>query len=68
MQHKNLLVENVKCGGCAAAITNGLQQLDGIDRVEVKIEGGVVDIEGEAIDDEQVAATLAELGYPVKSG
>ena len=68
MQHKNLMVENVKCGGCVAAITSGLQQLDGIDHVDVRIEGGIVDIRGEAIDDELVASTLARLGYPVKSG
>ena len=67
MQHKTLQVENVKCGGCVAAISNGLQQLDGIDQVDVSIDGGIVDIHGEAINEEQVTATLAELGYPVKS-
>lgn len=67
MQHKTLKVENVKCGGCVAAITNGLQQLDGIDQVEVRIEGGIVDIRGDALDDAQIAARLAELGYPVTS-
>lgn len=67
MQHKSLVVENVKCGGCVAAISNGLQQLEGIEHVEVRIDGGIVDIEGSAIDDGQVFAKLAELGYPARS-
>lgn len=57
-------VQNVKCGGCASAITNGLSTMDGLDSVEVDIESGKVTITGPAPIREQLSAKLAELGYP----
>jgi len=59
-----LTVQNVKCGGCASAITNGLSSLDGIDSVEVDIESGRVTVYGSAPERKALAAKLAELGYP----
>jgi copper chaperone len=57
-------VQNVKCGGCVTAITNGLSSLDGIDAVEVDIPSGRVSINGSELERGALAAKLAELGYP----
>ena len=57
-------VENIKCAGCASTIKNKLTELDGVNDVAVAIEEGVVTIEGEEGDREQVAAELLRLGYP----
>ena len=60
-----LTVQNVKCGGCASAIQEGLTKLPGIERVEVDIAGGRVHLEGDPLDQGAITARLAELGYPV---
>ncbi len=55
---------NIKCGGCASAIQEGLSGLPGVDSVEVEVDSGTVRISGEA-DQAAIEAKLAELGYPV---
>jgi copper chaperone len=61
---ENFKVKNVKCGGCVAAIQDGLAGLPGVQTVEVTIEGGLVRVQGEALDRAAVSAKLGELGYP----
>lgn len=60
-----LKASNIKCGGCASAIQEGLGSLPGVTGVEVDIETGTVRIEGENPDRDTIIAKLAELGYPV---
>jgi copper chaperone CopZ len=57
-------VKNVKCAGCVKAIQQGLQALPRVTAVTVVIDGGAVTVEGEALNRTQLAAKLAELGYP----
>lgn len=57
-------VKNVKCGGCVAAIQDGLRALPGVQSVEVVIEGGQVRVQGEVLDRAALASKLGELGYP----
>jgi copper chaperone len=61
----DLTVQNVKCGGCASAIQEGLTGLPGIERVKVDIASGHVHIEGDKLDPDTIGARLAELGYPI---
>ena len=61
-----LQVENVKCGGCANAIQEGLSALQGIHEVAVDIERGTVTVYGEGYNDKDVHSKLNELGYPIK--
>lgn len=61
---ENFTVKNVKCGGCVKAIQQGLQALAGVESVDVTIDGGKVSVAGPALDRAQLAAKLAELGYP----
>jgi copper chaperone len=64
MQTEIFIVKNVKCGGCASAIENGLKSLPGIESVEVAIDGGKVTVTGNDLSRGQIAAKLQELGYP----
>lgn len=64
MPSEHFKVLNVKCGGCAANIKNGLAELPAVSEVEVDIESGEVDVSGEQLDRNQLAARLADLGYP----
>ncbi len=59
-----LKARNIKCGGCASAIREGLSGLPGVDSVEVDVDSGTVRVSGEA-DPAAIEAKLAELGYPV---
>lgn len=64
MMKFSLLVDNIKCGGCASHIKGKLSALDCVTLVEVDVENGLVS--GEMIEDVRVLikATLAKLGYP----
>ena len=57
-------VENIKCGGCASTIKHKLSELEGVESVAVAIEEGIVTIEGNDSQREQVASELLRLGYP----
>jgi copper chaperone len=56
--------QNIKCGGCASAIENGLKALPGVEQIDVAIDTGRVSIQGPALDESAIRAKLAELGYP----
>ncbi len=66
-----VLVENIKCGGCANGIQQKLLKVDGISAVEVDIEQGLVECEM-AADSEvdtvsaEVKKILHSMGYPEK--
>ena len=57
-------VENIKCGGCANSIVNGLQALEGVAAVDVDVEQGRITIAGDDSLRQSVSARLLELGYP----
>lgn len=59
-----ITARNIKCGGCVAAIENGLKTLPGVNQVEVTIDTGLVRIEGEELSEQVIRDKLAELGYP----
>ncbi len=61
----SFVIENLKCGGCASSIRNGLITLPGITDVEVDFETNTVTVEAEQDDIRSlVADTLSSMGYP----
>ncbi len=66
MQTEVFEVNNVKCGGCAEIIREGLSGQIGVAAVDVDVAGGKVTVNGEALDRGGLTTKLAELGYPVK--
>jgi copper chaperone len=68
MTNEEFDVANVKCGGCATNIRNGLMELAGINAVEVEVATGHVQVSGDNLDREQLAGKLKELGYPEIAG
>lgn len=63
MQEK-FTVRNVKCGGCASNIRNGLLALSGVKSVDVEIASGAVTVQGDNLSRAALAQKLTELGYP----
>ena len=59
-----ILVENIKCGGCANSISKKILQQDGVKSVEVDIERGSVQIDGDTGLRDTYAETLRGIGYP----
>lgn len=59
-------VENLKCGGCARSILNGLSEVSGIANVEVDREKRLVKFVGAEASRGQVAEKLRSMGYPEK--
>ena len=64
MQLEKFEVTNVKCGGCASNIRNGLLGIAGVQEVAVEIQGGKVAVSGENLDRGVLADKLRQLGYP----
>lgn len=56
-------VERISCASCSALITEELEELAGVEGVEVDVASKRVHVRG-PIADEQVRALLQELGYP----
>lgn len=64
MEHQ-ILLQNVKCGGCASSIVNKLSSLPGIDQVVVDHENGSVKFNYDLKENlQQVEHKLKDMGYP----
>ena len=61
-----ITVENIKCQGCAKTIETSLLKTPAIRTVNVDVEQGLVTVEGDNLQREQIAHTLLSLGYPEK--
>jgi copper chaperone CopZ len=59
-----LKVKNIKCNGCVNNIRTKLSADPRIKAVEVRIEGGEVEVDADAAIQDEVVTTLTELGYP----
>ena len=64
MEQIKIQASKIKCAGCVSNIEKGLNNITGIDKINVDIESNVVNIEGKNLDKIQIEAKLSELGYP----
>ena len=61
----HILIDNLKCGGCANSIKTQLLRLDGVQEVVVnKAENAVDIVHTEGVSRQTLTDTLARLGYP----
>lgn len=58
-------VTGMTCGHCAAAVTEEVSAVPGVQTVEVDVEAGTVLVRGDGVNDEQVRAAVDEAGYAV---
>lgn len=58
-------VENIKCGGCASSIKNGLLKIEGVEEVQVDFTEGIVEVIGNALNQETIIHKLHNMGYPL---
>lgn len=60
----SVIVENIKCGGCASQVTRKLMSIDGVTLVNVDVDEAQVSGEMTTNVLEKIKITLAGLGYP----
>jgi copper chaperone len=61
-----IVVDNIKCGGCANSIRTGLLKIPGVISVEVDIDGESVLIAADRDVRAQALDRLRSMGYPEK--
>ena len=59
-----IVVENIKCGGCANSITSKLKETFNYEHVDVDVAESAVIIDDKVIDETEVENVLHKLGYP----
>ncbi|WP_112179160.1 MULTISPECIES: copper chaperone CopZ [Paraliobacillus] len=67
MKHITLEVKGMTCNHCEKAVNGALVELDGIDKVEVNLETGKVDVSYDAskVDQDKMKEAVEEQGYDV---
>lgn len=67
METQQFKVANMKCQGCVTNVRNGLTTVAGVNNVDVDLGRAEVTVQGDHLDRQQIAAKLAQLGYPEKA-
>ena len=66
MKKLELLVENIKCGGCMTSIKKGILELAGVMHVDIALEEEKITIEGDRLNRAAILKKLDGMGYPEK--
>ncbi len=66
MTTEKIIIENLKCHGCANTITKGISKMDGVSKVDVNVESSTVNVDfnDSKQSKENIIKKLARLGYP----
>jgi copper chaperone CopZ len=58
-------IQNLKCGGCAATISNQLKSIDNLQQFHVNVETKEVEVEYDSVSVlENIKLKLEKIGYP----
>jgi copper chaperone CopZ len=61
---RTFTVQGMTCGHCVSSVTEEVQEIPGIERVDVVLESGAVTVtSSEPLDDSAVRAADEEAGY-----
>jgi copper chaperone len=60
---KSYIVPRIHCEHCAAAITKEVAPVDGVEAVDVDLDGKVVTIRGQQLSDAALREAIEEAGY-----
>lgn len=58
-------IRNMKCGGCVSAATEAVQQLDGVESVDIDLDSASGTVTG-SVAPQQVIDALTAAGYPAE--
>jgi copper chaperone len=61
---RTFTVQGMTCGHCATSVTEEVQEIPGVERVDVVLETGAVTVtSNQSLDDIAVRAAVVEAGY-----
>lgn len=65
----NLQVSGMSCQHCVKAVTDSVMDLEGVEKVDVALESGSVDVayNNPSLEASQIAEAIEEQGYDVES-
>lgn len=65
MTKEIIIIDNLKCGGCANTITKAIKKIAGVSRVDINLETSEVTIEkDETTSRAIIIEKMTSLGYP----
>ncbi|TLS35430.1 copper chaperone CopZ [Pseudalkalibacillus caeni] len=69
MENITLQIEGMTCGHCKQAVTNSLQELNGVENVQVNLEQNNAEVtyNPNQVSLEQMKEAVEEQGYDVKN-
>ncbi|WP_106848396.1 heavy-metal-associated domain-containing protein [Blastococcus sp. Marseille-P5729] len=62
MATQNFTVTGMTCGHCVASVTEEVSEVDGVQKVDVQLDGGTLTVEGDA-DSQAIIDAVSEAGY-----
>ena len=65
MQTLTMKLGGMSCGHCVGAVTRALKSVAGVEVTDVKVGSATVNFDPAAATRAQIAAALADEGYPV---
>ena len=60
-------VPGMHCGHCKAAVTEELERVSGVTRVDVDLDAKLVRVGGSGVDEASVVAAIDEAGYDAEA-
>ena len=68
MEHVTLNVSGMSCGHCVKAVEGSVGELQGVKKVSVKLDKGLVDVEydGNVVSLSTIKETIDDQGYDVE--
>jgi copper chaperone len=61
---RTFTVQGMTCGHCVSSVTDEVQEIPGVERVDVVLETGAVTVtSSQSLDDTAVRAAVEEAGY-----
>ncbi len=63
MSELTYTVPGMSCGHCKQAVSSELEQVAGVDSVDVDLDTKLVTVRGGALDDTALRAAIEEAGY-----
>ncbi len=61
---QEIVVQNLKCGGCAVTIRKGLSEIEGVENVQVEVESSTITLDAEVDKTTEIHEKLSKMGYP----
>lgn len=67
MERMEIGIEGMSCGGCVASVERALGAVKGVRQVRVSLERKTAEVEGEALDRQQLEHAVLDAGYDLRA-